>query len=127
MSTETQIKSMLDELANYKAQVDALRFQEQAAIDSILTPELLAEVDAIKSEFSGKSEGAQANIAELEKEIKLMVLSHGATVKAEFFMAVRNKGRVTWDSSKLSGYAAAHPEIEQFKKVGNPTVTIRTV
>ena len=125
MNTEEQIQYKLDELADYKAQVDALEFQKQDAINQVLTPEIRAEVADIEAEFSNKAEAANLNIAALTIAIKQMVLEYGGTVKGEFFMAVRNKGRVTWDTKKLAGYAAAHPEIEAFKKTGNPTVTIR--
>ena len=127
MTNEEQIQYKLDELADFKAQVDALNLRKKAAIDEILTPELRAEIEGIELEYSAKSEGAQSNISELESAIKEMVIEHGMTVKGEFIMAVRNKGRETWDSKKLSGYAAAHPEIEQFKKVGNPTVSFRMI
>ena len=125
MTHEEQIQYKLDALADYKAQVDALNLQKQDAINAVLTPEIRAEVADIEAEFAGKAEGAQENINALTADIKFMVIEHGGTVKGEFLMAVRNKGRTTWDSKKLAGYAAAHPEIEQFKKVGNPTVTIR--
>jgi hypothetical protein len=38
---------------------------------------------------------------------------------------VYSKPRVTFDSKGLQEYAVTHPEIEKFKKVGNPIVSIR--
>ena len=55
------------------------------------------------------------------------VFTIGATVKANGLMAVYNKGRVSWDSKLLDGYAVAHPEILAARKEGDPSVTIRTV
>ena len=120
------IQDKLNQLANYRAQVDALNLQKQDEIDKILTPEVKNALAEIELEFGDKAEGASDNISALEKEIKAAVINHGATVKSEFLMAVYNKGRVSWDSKGLAGFAVAHPEIEAFKKTGNPSVTLRT-
>ena len=95
MNLVEQIKQKLNELANFKAQVDALDFQKQDAIDKVLTPEIRAELADIEAEFAGKAEVANANINELTAIIKQMVLENGSSVKGDFFMAVRNKGRTT--------------------------------
>ena len=55
------------------------------------------------------------------------VKAAGETVKGDRLMLVYGKPRETWDTKALTGYAAAHPEIERFKKVGEPTVTVRTM
>lgn len=61
----------------------------------------------------------------LEGEIKSTVLAAGLSVKSDNYQAVYVKGRISWDSKSLGGYAAAHPEIEQFKKVSDPSVRIK--
>jgi hypothetical protein len=61
----------------------------------------------------------------LESEVRLAVLAHGETVKGDKYKAVFSKGRVTWDTKGLDGFAVAHPEIETLKRVGNPSVSIR--
>jgi len=124
MTRVEQIQWALDQLADHKAEVDALNLRKQSAIDEILTPEMRAEIEAIEAEYNAKAEGAQENISNLQADIKQMVIDHGATVKGSFLMAVRNKGRTTWDTKKLAGYALAHPEINELKKVGKPTVSI---
>ncbi len=42
-------------------------------------------------------------------------------------MAVWSKGRETWDTKSLDGYALAHPEIASLRKVGDPSVSIRKI
>jgi hypothetical protein len=37
------------------------------------------------------------------------------------------KGRVSWDTKALDGYAVAHPEIEKLRIEGAPTVRIAKV
>jgi len=69
----------------------------------------------------------QSGIDELTAEVKADVLNAGATVKGDYMMAVYNKGRVSWDTKGLDGFAIAHPEMQAFRKVGEPTITLRKV
>jgi hypothetical protein len=61
------------------------------------------------------------------EEIKSETLALGQTVKGTRLMVVWAKGRSSWDGKLLDGYAMDHPEILQAKKIGEPTVSIRSV
>lgn len=63
----------------------------------------------------------------LSKRLIEGVLKVEESVKGERLQAAFTKGRTTWDTSALSGYALAHPELEKLKKVGKPSVSIREV
>lgn len=123
--TESEIKQKLDTLAEYQSQRDAAMLEKQSLIDAIYTAEIKAHVAEIEAEFSAKTEGVTENIAALEAEIKQAVLEHGASVKGSLFHAVFAKGRVSWDTKSLDGYAAAHPELLSFRKEGEPSVSLR--
>lgn len=118
------ILSKLEQLKELDAKAEIVRLDKKAAIDGVLTPEIRAQLAAIDAEFDQKEESVSRAIAEVEAEIKLAVLSAGETVKGAY-TAVYAKGRVSWDSKALAGYAAAHPEIERFKSIGAPSVSIR--
>ena len=47
------------------------------------------------------------------------------SVKGARLMAVWNKGRVSWDGKKLDGMRALIPQLNEARKVADPTVTIR--
>lgn len=81
----------------------------------------------IEAEFSGKAEAVDENIRKLTEEIKADVKTLGTTVKADHFQAVYVKGRVTWDTSKMDGYAVGHPEVLFMRKEGEPSVTLRRI
>lgn len=66
-------------------------------------------------------------IAALEAEIKQEVLNRGTTCKSKHLIVTWNKGRVSWNSRLLEGYAVAHPDILQMRKEGAPTVSFRMV
>lgn len=117
----------LNRLEEFHAQREALDTQKQGLIDQVLTPEVRARMAEIEAEFGQKAEALGANIEALEAEIKAGTLAHGATVKSGRFQAVWNKGRDTWDGKGLGAYAEAHPEVLEFRRQGEPSVTIRRV
>lgn len=120
-------KEKLDALYELKCAIEVSNMDKQALIDSILTPEIKQKISDIEAEFSEKNAAVQEKLSALESEIKGDVVSGGETVKGDYLMAVFTKGRVSWDTKSLDGYAAAHPEIAQFKKTGDPSVSIRTI
>lgn len=117
----------LDALDELQQQLILLGADKQALIDQVLTPEIRRKLDEIEDEFSDKSGAVLEKISDLENAIKQDVIAEGATVKGKYMMAVFTKGRVSWDTKALDGYAAAHPEVAQFRKEGAPSVSIRKV
>jgi len=63
----------------------------------------------------------------LSEEIKEVVIKSGESAKGQYLQAVYSKGKTTWDTKALEGYAVAHPEVNQLKKVGEPLVSIRDI
>jgi hypothetical protein len=119
------IAEKLKRLSALYTEREALAAQKRALIDQVLTPEIKTRLEEIDAEFAEKDEGAAANIEALEGEIKQDTLALGETVKAAGFQAVWTKGRVTWDSKGLSAFSENHPEILQFRKEGEASVSIR--
>ncbi len=120
-----EIAEKLKRLSTLHAERNALADQKQSLIDGVLTPEIKKRLEEIDAEFAGKDKAAEANIGALEEEIKHDTLAHGETVKAAGLQAVWTKGRVSWDSKGLSTYSQSHPEVLQFRKEGEPSVSIR--
>ncbi len=120
-----EIGEKLKRLEAYYGQRDALQGEKQKIVDGVLTPEIKKRLEEIDAEFATKSEAVDGNIETLEAEIKADVLAHGESVKGERFQAVWSKGRQTWDSKGLTSYAEAHPEVLEFQKTGDPSVSIR--
>lgn len=115
----------LNRLYELKTAMTETEERKQAEIDTILTPEILAQVEEIRKKWADTTESMTAEIAELEAEIKADVLAGKETVKGNKLMAVWNKGRVSWDGKKLDGMRALIPQLDTARKVADPTVTIR--
>ena len=115
----------LDRLADLNAQLERLDGDKQALVDQVLTPEVKARLAEIDAEFERKSEAAGDKISSLEAEIKGETLAHGGTVRGAQYQAVWNKGRQSWDDRGLGAYSESHPEVLQFRKQGEPSISIR--
>ena len=120
-----QIIRQLDQLADFRAQRDAIGQEKQELIDQVLTLEIKAQLSEIEIEFSGRVEAVNENMKNITAEIKSAVGAHGSKVKGTFLQAVWVKGRSKWDTKGLQGYAKARPEVLEFYSEGSPYVSIR--
>lgn len=118
------IIAKLDELASLQASAAVLRLDyrdRRAEILSAIQPQL----DDLDRELKPGLEAADLKEAQLQDEIKALVIGQGESVKGAKLHAVYAPGRVTWDTKRLDGFSLAHPELASFRKVGAPSVTIR--
>jgi hypothetical protein len=121
----TDIYEKIEQYSEFCFGLDAIEAEKKQLIDSVIPPEIKDKLAEIDAEFAQKSESIQAKKTELEAEIKAEVLEAGRSVKGTYHSFVWSKPRVSWDDKGLSGYALHHPEILQFRKVGNPSVSVR--
>ena len=105
--------------------IDAISQEKQALIDQGLTPEIKEKLAEIDAEFDPKADEIAQQKSMLEAEIKQEILEAGRTIKGTYHSFVWSKPRVSWDTKALDGYAAAHPEIQQFRIEGSPSVSVR--
>ncbi len=124
-----EIKKGLGKLDNAKSRIDVVRMERDRLIDGVYTPEIRTQVKEIEEEFDTTLEIIQDEITEIKDVLKGQVIQHGESVKIDLgtgtASAVFVKGRETWDTKRLNGYAVAHPEILVLKKVGDPTVRFK--
>lgn len=135
-----KLAELQDFLATYETAKndtkEALTAELEQLVNTILTPEIKAKVEEIKAEFQPKFDAIEsdekynakkAEAETLTAEIKSDVVLAGSTIKGSCLQAVYAKGRVSWDDKGLSGFMVAHPEVGQFRKVGEPSVSIRKI
>lgn len=120
------IVDKLKRLENLKGAADVARLDYEAKRAEILK-QIQSQLDALASEYTPLLESAEENIATLENEIKTDVLLHGESVTGGMYRATFTKGRVAWDNEGIEKYATSHPEVLQFRKQGQPIVTLRIV
>lgn len=119
------------ELLNRLEQTKNQRFLAEAAANEAVHkfwgthPELKKEYDVAVDALNDAITSSSLQFAELEEQIKSETLKQCMTIKNGPVQAVYSSGRTTWDSKRLEGYATANPEINAFKKVSPPSVSIR--
>ena len=130
-----EIKKQLDQLylaeQGYDAVQQNLIAERDGKLFDLLGEDLYARLQEVKAHYEALLEQAMNDrenvVKTLQDGIKAAAVEIGETVKAEHYMAVFTQPKPTWDSGKLEGYAAAHPEILAFRKEKNPYVSIRKV
>ena len=123
---ERDILAQLDELAALHSARSVTQREYEDRRDEILKS-VQAELDALKEEYQPLLEAADERISDLEATIKTTVTAHGVSIKHSDFHAIYSRPRITWDTKALDGYAASHPEIKNFRREGQPSVSIRRV
>ena len=122
-----QIKKLLNDLANFEAQKEVMRFEKEELINGVIPADLRKAISDIAEEFADKTIAVDENIDRLREEIKQLVISDQKSIKGTFLQAVYNNGKITWDNKELEKHMQAHPEIVSYRKVGKPFVSIRNI
>ena len=120
------VAEKLERLSNLRNAAEFTRLDYETKRTQILK-QVQAELDALDFEYKPVLERAEENIAALENEIKTDVLLHGESVSGGMYRATYTQGRVSWDNEGITKYAASHPEVLQFRKQGQPIVSLRVV
>jgi hypothetical protein len=130
-----QSRRMVNENANLRrqqaqAKIEALKIELQAQIES-QTRQVYNDVAArkaeIEAEFSGAAHAVDENIRALEDEIKADTEAEGKTVKGKHFMAVYNRGRITWNTDMMEAWINDHPFLKSARKEGKPSISLRRI
>ena len=121
----TSVTELLDQLADVEDGKVAIRLFVDEQKDKLIPAEVKQAIADLDSEVSPRLAAMDERIAELTEQIKQAVIAAGDSIKGGRKTAVFTKGRTSWDSRGLDGYAVAHPEINVFRKTGEPSVSIR--
>lgn len=118
-------EEILKELTEAYAQRDILDIDQARKVDEVTPEDVKKAIADIAAEYQPMHEQVDEKIAALEEEAKAAVLKAGETCKGGAFQAVWNKPRVTWDTKQLDGLMIVIPELQQARKEGKPSVTLR--
>jgi len=120
------VTEKLERLSNLRGAAEVARLNYESKRAEIMK-QIQAELDALDSEYKPVLEAADENIAALENEIKTDVLLFGESISGGMYRASYTQGRVSWDSAGMTRYAASHPDVLQFRRQGQPIVSLRVV
>ena len=121
---DSPARTKFEELIEAKQYLEQLRQLGEAEREAILYV-VRAQLDALDARLKPELENAQHAVEELEAEVRAEVVKTGKSARLGNIQATYYRGRVTWDGKGLQQYAETHPELQQFRKVGQPGVAIR--
>ena len=124
--TRGHVVEKLERFSNLRNAAEFTRLDYETKRKELLK-QIQPELDALDAEYQPVLEAAEENIAVLETEIKTDVLLHGESVSGGMYRACYSQGRVSWDNEGMTRYAASHPDVLQFRKQGQPSVSLRVV
>jgi DNA-binding Lrp family transcriptional regulator len=122
--THDNVAEKLERLSNLRNAAEFTRLDYETKRTQILK-QVQAELDALDLEYKPVLEAAEENLAALENEIKTDVLLYGGSVSGGMYRATYTQGRVSWDNEGITKYAEYHPDVLQFRKQGQPIVSLR--
>lgn len=122
-----QAKEAINRYSDLVAKEAMARQMLQEELDALIPQEIKDRMAELKAEFEPQLDALQQQIVEIESVLKEYVVTVGETLKGTDHMFVYAKGRVSWDTKSLEGYAKAHPELLVFKSEGKPSVSVRRV
>ena len=124
--TRDDVAEKLERLSNLRNAAEFTRLDYETKRTDILK-QIQSELDALDIEYKPVLEAAEENIATLENEIKTDVLLYGESVSGGMYRACYTHGRISWDNEGMARYATIHPDVLQFRKQGQPIVSLRVV
>lgn len=126
-ATETEAVEFSLETATEITEITALECLNKIAELTARRAEVEAIIEKKTQHLKNEVSEYNAEIGILEDMVKQFVLKRGKSLKGDFLQAVYSKGKTTWDTKALDGYALVYPEIVRFKKTGTASVSIRAI
>jgi hypothetical protein len=111
-------------LARARAGKARLEEEYEAARAAVLA-RVKDELAAVDEAFAQRLAEAAEAATTAEQAARDIVLRTGKSVHLAGIRALYSAPRVSWDTPKLEAYAAAHPEVLAFRKLGKPFVNLR--
>lgn len=119
------------EMTTLFARLEAIRAEALAAQQEYtfrrldVMAKVQPELDAIDAEMEPGLKALAARLATTEAAAKEALRAYGRSFFHGRVKGTYQRGRVTFESKGLQQYAEAHPEVNRFRKVGQPIVSIR--
>jgi hypothetical protein len=94
------------------------RIKNISEAQAAATADIAARIDELQQQLEAVCQPFEEAKAELMAELKPMAIAHGQSYKSEWGTVKFRRGytRYSWDNKALNGFAAAHPEILEFRR-----------
>jgi uncharacterized protein YifE (UPF0438 family) len=111
-------------LSEARSEAAALEAEYREARSAILA-QVREQLEGVDAQYAERLRTVSDAAANCEEELRALLLDLKHSVTLAGIRAVYVSGRVTYDSKRLEAYAETHPEVREFRKLSNPTVSLR--
>lgn len=115
----------LDFLYGLRMQHENHQLEKSERIEAVIPEAVKAQIAEIEAKYDDTE--LTEKITRLENEIREEVLNFGSSVRGRYLVATFSKGRTSWNTEALEGVLVAYPELEKFRTVGKPSISLRKV
>jgi hypothetical protein len=119
-----ELAALLERLQAARAAAAAAQ-EEHAARRSAILEQVRPLLEALDAECADRLRTTGDEVSRIQAEAREAVLSFGGSFRHAGVLAVYARGRVAWDTQGLTRYMEAHPEVAEFRRVGEPSVSLR--
>jgi uncharacterized protein YifE (UPF0438 family) len=119
-----EVAGRLERLQAARATTVAVH-EEYATRRAAIMEQVRPLLDALDAEFAEQLRTSGDEATKLEADAREAVLAYGASFRHAGVHAVYAKPRITWDTRALTKYMKDHPEVEKFRRLGKPSVSLR--
>ena len=134
---EENLKYALDDYGNELAKKDLLALEKNRILQSILTPEQLAEIEALDFEFAGKEKQVEEDAKKKRKLLDAYLRQYTESlylgknekkiVKGRLAKVSVEEGDVVYDPTFMDGYAMSHPEVLSARQEGKKKTRVTLI
>ena len=83
---------------------------------------MMKKYEVIRTAFEESTRNLTEEIESLKSELKTEFLNRKESKETDVLVVKYRNGAVRWDSDALRVYAKTHPELNEFRKTGEPTI-----
>ena len=127
---ETDLRLMMSDHMFQEEQLRRVIAMYQEKRDALIPEEIKKQLREITIEQEDMVNRGMAVLKELEESIGAVIIKHGESFSIEsedkVHQVVYYKGKISWDTKGLDGFAVAVPAVKKFRKQGKPYVTFTT-
>lgn len=119
-----KILQQMSILENAESERDEITDQKESNILNLIPNELHDKYNELLDNYEKDIESTEHRISEIKGEIRNLSINSKQSIRGSKYRVLFHEGKITWDTSGLLDYMVARPEIESFRRVGNPYASI---
>jgi hypothetical protein len=122
-----KVKELLDQLHTLNEDFAKTEEEHKRNRNAMIPEDVKIQLDKVDTFYEEQKTALDFNRKQLEADIKSNALLGDTTIVGTWYQAVYSKGVTSWDTKGLNEAIKVLPQLEQYKKQGDPYISIKVV